>query len=60
MLEGGLPSEYAEKWKWSAERIREQKHSALTERTFAGKDLEETDGWKGGAKHGLLAHTWGN
>jgi len=60
MLEGRLPAEYAEKWKWRPEQSRSWNDSADTEWTLAGKDFTETDGWEGSARHSVMAHTWGN
>lgn len=57
-LEGKLPSEFAEKWKWRPGQ--NWKEESRTERTLVGKDFEETEGWTGSARHGPMAHTWGN
>ena len=58
MLEDELPIEFKEKWKWRPEQKR--KEIARHERTLVGKDLEEAEGWVGSARHGPMAHTWGN
>jgi hypothetical protein len=58
MLEGTLPAEFAEKWKWRPGQ--EWKQHRHTERTLEGKDFEETHGWANSAHHGPMAHTWGN
>lgn len=58
MLEGKLPSEFAERWKWRPGAI--WKESVCHERTLVGKDFEDTEGWIGSARHGPMAHTWGN
>ena len=58
MLENKLPSEFAEKWKWRpGQKWVEPVPNA---RTLVGKDFEETEGWAGSARHGPMAHTWGN
>lgn len=58
MLEGTLPAEFAEKWKWRpGQKWKDHPH---TERTLKGKDFEETEGWANSAHHGPMAHTWGN
>jgi sarcosine oxidase/L-pipecolate oxidase len=58
MLEGTLPAEFADKWKWRpGQKWREHPH---TERTLEGKDFEETERWANSAHHGPMAHTWGN
>ena len=58
MLGNELPSEFAEKWKWRPGTKETEK--ANTEWTLPGSDWEETEGWDGSARHGLMAHTWGN
>ena len=58
MLEDKLPVEFVEKWKWRPEQ--KWKEISRHERTLVGKDLEETEGWVGSARHGPMAHTWGN
>ena len=58
MLEDKLPGEFKQKWQWRPGT--EWKEHEATEWTLVGKDLEETEGWEGGARHGVMAHTWGN
>jgi len=58
MVEGKLPDEFAEKWKWRPGKSWKQEIS--NERTLEGKAFEETHGWSGSARHGPMAHTWGN
>jgi hypothetical protein len=58
MLEDKLPSEFGDKWKWRPEQPRGKSHH--TNDTCGGKDFEKTEGWVGGARHGIMAHTWGN
>jgi hypothetical protein len=58
MLEDELPVEFGEKWKWRPEQ--KWKEIVRHERMLVGKDLEEAEGWKGSARHGSMAHTWGN
>ena len=58
MMEGKLPPEFAEKWKWRPGlEWKEEKDSQWT---LVGKDFEETEGWVGSARHSVMAHTWGN
>jgi sarcosine oxidase / L-pipecolate oxidase len=58
MIEGKLPDEFAEKWKWRPGQ--EWEKPILREGTLVSKDFEETEGWAGSARHGPMAHTWGN
>ena len=58
MLEGRLPAEFADKWKWRAGQ--KWNHPPRTKYTLEGKDYEETEGWTDSAQHGPMAHTWGN
>jgi len=58
MLDNKLPREISEQWKWRpGQTWSAPKHA---NDTCGGKDFEETDGWVGGARHGVMAHTWGN
>jgi len=58
MLEGTLPDEFAEHWKWRPAQQRTD--HVRNEWTLFGKDFEEAEGWEGSANHGPMAHTWGN
>ena len=58
LLEDKLPVEFAEKWKWRPGQRRNE--VVRHERTLMSKDFEETVGWVGSARHGPMAHTWGN
>jgi hypothetical protein len=58
MLEDKLPDEFKEKWKWRPGMVGKEPEE--TQWTLVGKDFDETEGWEGSAKHGLMAHTWGN
>ena len=58
MLEGKLPVEFAEKWKWRPGQRREE--PVVTEWTLVTKEFNEAEGWAGSARHGPMAHTWGN
>ena len=58
MLEGKLPSEYAERWKWRPGL--KWKVDVEAEGVLLGKHFEELGGWAGSAHHGVMAHTWGN
>jgi len=58
MLEGKLPAEYKDSWKWRPGL--KWKADVQREGTLPGKDFEELEGWAGSARHGPMAHTWGN
>lgn len=58
MLDGKLPSEFANSWKWRPGLS--WKSDIEAEGVLHAKDLEETEGWVDGARHGVMAHTWGN
>lgn len=58
MLENKLPDEFKDKWRWRPGQAR--KESGHANVSCGGKDFEETEGWVGGAHHGIMAHTWGN
>jgi hypothetical protein len=59
MLEGKLPAEFAEKWKWRPGQPVEEIHPDEPLRLLA-LEFEETDGGAGSARPGPMAHTWGN
>ena len=59
MLEGKLPTEYADKWRWRPGQERKW-HDSDTEWTLVGKDLKDAEGLEGSARHGIMANTWGN
>jgi sarcosine oxidase/L-pipecolate oxidase len=58
MLEDKLPAEFVEKWKWRpGQNWIPRAHS---NEDVGGKDFEDAEGWAGSARHGPMAHTWGN
>jgi hypothetical protein len=58
MLEGKLPAEFADKWRWRPGL--EWKEEMDAPWTLVGKAFEDTEGWVGSARHSVMAHTWGN
>jgi hypothetical protein len=65
MLEGKLPAEYADSWKWRPGLACSSEQAGwhfdvTSEGVLPGKDFEELEGWAGSARHGVMAHTWGN
>jgi hypothetical protein len=57
-LEGKLPYEIADCWKWRPGR--EWDDDVEAEGMLAGTEFEDLEGWAGSARHGIMAHTWGN
>ena len=57
MLEGKLPPEFANKWKW---RPKAEMSAKVYGHGCGCKDFDEADGWAGSARHSVMAHTWGN
>jgi len=57
MLQGKLPREFSEKWKWRPGKPVKQVHH---DEPSLALNFEDTDGWGGSARHGPMAHTWGN
>jgi hypothetical protein len=58
MLKGKLPPEIADCWKWRPGL--EWDDDVAAEGKLVGKQFEELEGWAGSARHGIIAHTWGN
>lgn len=58
MMEGKLTKEYADCWKWRPGQ--KWKEEAEGEGVLSGKNFDDLEGWAGSARHGPMAHTWGN
>ena len=62
LLENKLCAEFADEWKWRAgQEWKQHIHGdPMVAETLEPKDFDETEGWVGSARHGPMAHTWGN
>jgi glycine/D-amino acid oxidase-like deaminating enzyme len=60
MVEGRLPREVADKWRWKTAGSHGQGRHTGKRNVLEGKPLEETHGWSDSARHGTMRHTWDN